>query len=70
MATAPYNRNPQSLSDLLAMQTNAVGSPTAAPMASQAPSVDTGGVLTPQQRSSLLEQLLNPQPTTAVPPDE
>ena len=70
MALAPYNRAPMNLADLLAMQTNSPDAPTGPPVASQPPSVDTGGVLTPQQRSSLLEQLLNPQQTTAVPADE
>ena len=71
MATRPYyNQQPQTLMDLLAMQANAPQSPTAPPAASQASSIDTGGLLTAQQRNSLLDQLMNPQQTTAEPADE
>lgn len=71
MATAPYNRQPQSLADVFAMAMNGTSGPSAPPVAPQAPSIDTQGTLTPQQRSALLEQIFNPQPTTvAAPPEE
>jgi hypothetical protein len=70
MATQPYNARPTTLQDLLALNMNAGGSPTAPPGPPQASYVDTGDMLTPEQRSKLVDTLLNPQPAAPMPEDQ
>ena len=70
MALAPYKQAPQSLIDLVTMQFDASNYPSGPPIASQPPNVDMGGLISPEQRTSVLEQLLNPPPAPAMPVDE
>lgn len=71
MATAPYNQRPRTLADVLAGGINAPAYPVDIPQPPAPSGQDTiEGMLTPQQRSALLEQILNPPAEAAPPPEE
>jgi hypothetical protein len=68
--TVYAQQQPRTLADLLAMQQNAPGSPVAPPQAPAPSEITTEGSLTAQQRQSLIEQLLQPEPVGPAPVSE